>query len=153
MSYVNGEPTARQWIVDVVTRTIDTSYEAQLAEIHEQARTAIVEGSGSGLTFDDYARARRSGDLGDYARAVGIYVVDVIREWVTFQIDEPRQNTPQEFLMVLLQELLDLGDSQQATMFGEHYLPEPEDLLEWAQFSYGGDVSAWLPKSDDDDEQ
>lgn len=59
----------------------------------------------------------------------GVEVTDVIRGWIAAEkrAAEYREDT-RPFLMLMLGDLLDMGDTVFAADLGHHYLPDPDDF-------------------------
>ncbi|MFG3710915.1 hypothetical protein [Micromonospora sp. NPDC047730] len=112
-----------QDIVDAFNKVADNYPGGELyRRLTEASRRAVLEGMATGLTLDDYRKAKEGrGDLREYADVVGIYVRDELREY----IDEV---LPANALRDILLKLLDLDDRSVSLALGQHYLPDPDDI-------------------------
>lgn len=113
----------RAWTVNRVSVILDNNDSCVRYRLQGAARDGVLHGMGTGYGRDDYEKAVRRGEADEYARVVGIYVVDELQEWLG------EQEMP-EIIRTLLMDLLDLGDSAQRDLIGEHYLPDIDDV-EW----------------------
>lgn len=114
----------REWVVRKLTLIFDndsTMYHRLTAAAEEAV--AYYMGSPAAGDRDRYEDMLRSGSHRDeYASVVGNAVLDVIREW-TEEIDGTHR--------AVLVDLLDFGDDVQRDMFGDHYLPDSADDINW----------------------
>lgn len=137
----------RAWVVDRTSDLISSSYENQLGEIQEAVNESIRDDMGYPRpSLEDYRRAHRNGDMQEYAGVAGLAVTTKLGEWITGEREEPRQDTMGDFLLVLLDELLELSDRTEQEMFGQRFLPEPDDLEEWAR----DNAPDWVEDDEDD---
>jgi len=145
--------TVRAWTVKRVTLVIDTSFERELDRLNGAARTAVRDNMGTGMGRDAYEAmlsGRGQTSREEYARVAGSAVVDELREI----IGELTEEHAEALLSLLLIDLLDLGDSAQADLFGDHYLPESADEIEWEDDpepltwnDHNNDLGDWCPWS------
>jgi hypothetical protein len=129
MSSFEVAQAIRAWNVEKISLVCDSD-EMVSTRLNIAAETAILEGmnpSGSGTPGrDEYEDMLRDGARREeYARVVGVYVTEELRDILTDKVDAS------SFVGLLLFDLLDLGDSSQMDMLGEHYLPESADNIEW----------------------
>lgn len=117
------------YILEMVTKVADNHPTEHLyRRLTFAACQAIEDGDvGTGATPDDYrdAYAGRSGryDRSDYAAVVGIAVRDALREYVESSLPSGH------VVAVMLAEMLDYGNRELWTMFGEHYMPDPDEVF------------------------
>lgn len=120
----------RAWIVDRVTLSIDNDEVAQEQALDYACRSAIQDMGAPGPTLYDYREmhaGRGDWDRRDLADAIGSRISDLIGEWI-----EPLKEE-NSFLGAMIEDVLDLTDSRQNRLFGEHYMPDPDDLEIWAR--------------------
>lgn len=110
----------RAWIVDRLTHFTD-NHDQRYEEVRRAARHAVLEDTGTGDSRAQFLEALRTGDLLPYADAIGARVSDLIHEWVAHDITDEGTRT-------LVLDVLDLTDSQQRALLGEHYMPEADDF-------------------------
>jgi len=121
--YVAGNEelrAVRQYIVDRATLIIDNN-EPLYRRVRAAALDAVREDMGTGWSRDDFVmmlNGRGQTDRREVADVVGLAVCNVIEEWLA---------ADGSLYTTMLADLLDLGDREQARMFGEHFMPEEED--------------------------
>ena len=133
-SSYNEREAVRAHIVRAVTLILDNERWAR-DRLTTVAREAVRDDMGyPSPGRDAFEQALRGGgahgyDREDYARAVGRAVCtelgEIIEEWRTLDTDGD------DLLYRLLVDVLDLADVRLADHFGEHYLPESADDIEW----------------------
>lgn len=119
----------RDFTLHIFTVTVDNEQEAA-AELKAAAWEAM---SGVGIhSGEDMKEALRG--AGPYTpreldALAGVEVTDVIRGWIAAEkrAAEHREDT-RPFLMLILGDLLDMGDVAFAADLGHHYLPDPDDF-------------------------
>jgi hypothetical protein len=117
----DGSEFIRAWIVDQATVVIDNT-EWQYVKVKHAALNAVMGDVGAGPEPDLFLEALRTGETGAYADAIGARVSDLIRSWVTSGLDEA--------VAELALSVLDLNDTRQHRLLGEHYMPEASDFEE-----------------------
>jgi len=140
----------RAWIVERVTLSIDNN-ESALAEATERACRAVIEDMGyprpSLYDYREMHAGRADRDRVQYLDAIGERIADMIQEW----IDEQKEGGASEFFTTMVSDVFDLNDSAQKELFGEHFLPTPDDLEEWARDNDIDDLDEWLHDAEEDD--
>lgn len=106
----------RAWVVDRAFLIFDNNDRELRETLTVAAIDGILNGMGTGYTREHY-----SADPSEARRVVGIYVTDALSEWLA------DQEMP-DIIRTVLGDLLDLGDSAQRDMIGEHYLPNADDV-------------------------
>jgi hypothetical protein len=123
----------RKWIVEQVSLIIDNDSHAH-GQVTEAALRAVTdmdspEAEVGGSLRDQYAYHCQRGANGAardrYVHAVGSAVAETIDGWI--------DDAGDSLIARLLREVLDLTDSVQIDMFGQHYLPEVDDVEKWAE--------------------
>lgn len=118
------------WIVDRLTQVIDTSWQRAHDRLCAAAVEGVTEGMGTGYGREEYEDMHRGrGDRSEWAAVVGLYVTDALTE----MLDE---EMPDDMWRMILLDLLTLTDSSTRMVFGEHYLPEPDDV-DWPPMECG----------------
>lgn len=138
----NQQEDVRNYIVEAVTPILDNE-RVIYGLLTEAAATAVRDDMGTGVGREDYERmlAGRGGngtDRHDYARVVGIAVRDALAEHLKDLADELPEGKA-NLLYRLLVDVLDLYDSRQRDLLGEHYLPERIDDIDWNEESEDDD--------------
>lgn len=128
MGKVTDQDVIRQHIVRAVTLILDNEFRVQ-PRLYGAACEAVMNDMGTGVGLEDYVamwngRPSHSGyERWEYARVAGNAVCDLIEEII---IEEHEDS----LIKRLLIDVLDLHDSSQREMFGDHYLPDPDDLVD-----------------------
>ncbi len=135
-SSYNEREAIRAYVVQAVTLILDNE-----RSVHGRLTTVACDAVRDDMGHpspgrDAFEQALRGGDREGYVRAVGRAVCTELEE-IMEELRTPDTNGD-DLLYRLLIDLIDLSDSRQADLFGEHYLPEDADDIEW---------------EDDDDEQ
>lgn len=129
-------PSAREWITDRIHLILSNNDRRVYLKLTAAAEEAVLDGMGAPAPGrDDYAEmiaGRGKFTRDDYATVVGHYVTDAIRDALE------KASLPGPW-GILLEDLLDLGDSVQRRMIGYDWLPEIDDI-------------AW-PDSDDENDE
>jgi hypothetical protein len=140
----------RAWIVERVTLSIDND-DATQNEATERACRAVIEDMGSTRpSLYDYREmhaGRADRDRYVYADVIGDRISDLIGEW----IETEKETGGSEFLMTMVADVFDLNDRSQKRLFGEHYMPTPDDLEQWARDNDIDDLAEWLREAEEDD--
>lgn len=132
-----GERTAiRRWTANAITVILqnDERWHPHLTMAACDAVTSFAPGetpSDAKSYFNDALRGRGASGytLDDYALAVGRAVCEAIGDLLDeYEVELPRGTD--DIPLLMLRDLLDLGDSAQAQLFGEDWMPEADDV-EW----------------------
>lgn len=129
MRYTPKEQEAiRTWIVEQITLVADNDSAIQ-PRLSDAAARGVLEGMGTPAPgrAEYEMMLHGAGDVEryEYARAAGSYVVSELTDIIE------EHGAGDGFVVSLLGELLNLGDSTQAEMLGEHYLPESVGDIPW----------------------
>lgn len=127
---------ARAHIVSAIILIADN--ERRLRETFKAiAEQSILNDMGTGVGRDEYeqmlrGRAAFGYERQDYARVVGCAVRDQLVEELDNWADAGNVEND-NWVWLLLSQVLDLHDSTQAGMLGDHYLPENADEISWPE--------------------
>lgn len=130
MSSFTEEDGARKHVVRVVTLILDNEerWYTKLRSVAAESVAGFAPGDVNAREQFEDALAGRGAEgyrLDDYAHNAGGDVVDVLRDILN------EITGGGGIAHTLMEDLLDLGDSRQADMFGHHYLPEDADDVPW----------------------
>lgn len=130
ISSADKKAIIREYIVGSVCKAI-SSVKALHDSVHRAAVDGLLENAQAlGVDRDEYEMmmdGRGSVDRYQVAENVGLYVSDMIREWIDNERNDPKSSRADR-LIFMLSELLDLDDSAQHVLFGEQFMPDVEDV-------------------------
>jgi hypothetical protein len=146
MDYASAQ-AVREYIVEHVALVLDSEdrWRNRLVNAATQAVADFAPGESNANQREFFTAALAGrGAFGyqrsDYANSAGQDVVDVLAEMI-----DDDDDAADGLCFRLLREVLDLGDSAQRDMFGDHYLPGSVDEVPWAEVDTDDD------ETDEDD--